>query len=641
MAPIKLLTPRAMPKVDRAPTPTPSAPKPALSKSPDAFAPAPRPGPAAHLLFTNAPVQSPAGQHLQTLKAGQVAAFAGARTDSKPLDAFFTAHLKARTPAASGLKELLAAGSLSPAASATLANQGVSPSDLKEVAAELEPHFPELGLVGEAMARAITDVLGAAGQLAQLAPGALAGGILGQTLPLRLAEGLTRGQPLGVSEAAKEFLGTGFISPRAFEALGAEGLGQLALSLEAGRSQLETLLGDAGRSLLASGAAALGKAALEQVGTFAELAGAFLSNVPAGERTFWEGQVSGQARAGSGKLGDALPGERALAQQRAVDGHVGAKGGVKAGADGLAASGQAGVAGRAQSGVKGSVAKELGGGVSARARGQANASGEAFAGAEGQVTVGPTGVDAAGRAGAGVRGHVDASGSASVDTGLSHHSVSGQAQASGEAFIGAEGQAHAGADGVSVNARVGGAAEAQASAEVDLSHELFGGAVGADTHVEGSVSARAAAQVTVEGNVGFDEEGDVEAYVGVTAEAIAVVEAEAEASQSINIFGFKIVLGGYARASAGVGGEAHAGAGYKDGKFFALGGAGAAAEAGGRLAGFASIELPPWAQGVMNLLAKTESGRAAIGAVGSSVNPLISTLGGLVDSGSSGKAQPA
>lgn len=536
---------------------------------------------------------------------------------AKSLDGFLSAHSGARPQVRVGLKELLGSGSLSHDTAKQLAASGTSVAELRQAAVETKPHQSELGALGEAMGHAVVDLLFAATDLSQLTEGPLTRAISATSLPTYVGHALAAGQPPSVQQALSQFLTAGFISPSTFEGLGAQGLGRLALSLAGGTGALETLLGGEGAKRLGHAAAALGQAALAQVGSFEALAKVFLTHVPNGEKKFWKERTA-EARVGGGKFGDPLPGEGAF-DQRPIDSANGGAGGM-----GTIASGQVGVSTSGKGAVQGEAQTNLGNLGSAHARGQANAEGEVFAGADGKVTVGSDGLNASGRAGVGARGRAGASGEAGVETGVSSHRVSGQVEGEGEVFAGAEGHAHAGADGVKVKGRVGASAEASVSGSADMNHELFGGVVGADTHVEGSARARAAAQVTVEGNVGFDDEGDVEAFVGVTAEAVAVVEAEAKASQSINLFGFKFVVGGYARAAAGVGAEANGGAGYRDGKFYVLGGAGAAAEAGGTVGGFTSIELPRWAQQVLNTVAKTEQGRDVIGAVGSALGGLLS-----------------
>jgi hypothetical protein len=543
-----------------------------------------------------------------TQKAAAQPLVASPASGAKSLDAFLSAHLPGQPAVRGGLKELLASGSLTHETAKQLAASGTTVAELREAAVETQPHQSELGVLGDAMARAVLELLTAATDVTQLTDGPLTQAISATALPASVAQGLAAGQPAEVQGAVTQFLTAGFVSASTFESLGAQGLGRLALSLAGGKGALETLLGSTGSKLIGDAAAALGQAALAQVGSFEELTKVFLSHVPDGEKKFWQERTA-EARTGGGKFGDPLPGAGAL-DQRPIDSAKNAR------------QGQVGVSTSARASVKGET-RTKGDFGSAAASGQANAEGEVFAGANGSVKVGTTGVDASGQAGVGARGRAEASGEASAETALSSHRVSGQAEAEVEVFAGAEGHAHVGPDGVAVSGRVGASAEAEVSASADMNHELFGGIIGADTHVEGSARARAAAQVSVEGNVGFDEEGDVEAYVGVTAEAVAVVEAEAKASQSINIFGFKFVVGGYARAAAGVGGEAQAGAGYRDGKFYVLGGAGAAAEVGGTFGAFTSIEVPKWAQQVLNFLAKTEQGREAIGSVGSALGGLL------------------
>ncbi len=539
--------------------------------------------------------------------------------EPRTLDDLLRTHLsKQASPSAGTLLELLSKGVLESLPKGTL-------DQLKAAANELRPAVHELGVLGGALVGAMLDGLSTASSIAELTAPIVFNELVNQALPGSIAEVLTQGQPPAVTTAAKEFLDSGFLSPDTFTSLGAGDLGRLAVSLEKGRSQLEGLLANAGQALLASGAKALGHAALKQVRTFDSLVKTFLSSVPPDQRPFWSERA--QAKVGDGATRSPLPGRAALGQ-RPIDqpGSRGASGTVLA-------SGEAGVSRSGTRSVRGSTSRDVGF-AKGTASGEASATGDVFAGASGRISANENGVDASGRAGVGVRGHAEASGHAEAETGISRHTVSGHAEADGEAFAGVDATAHAGADGVSFNARAGASASASAKAEADMTNELFGGLVGADTHVEGSASARAAAQVTVEGHVGFDKEGDVEAFVGASAQAVALVEAKAKASQSINIFGFKFILGGSAAASAGVGGEAAAGAGYKDGRFFAFAGAGAAAEAGADVSGFAAVELPPWAQAVMNMVAKTDAGRAALGSVGNAVNPLVQGLSGLLASGS-------
>lgn len=544
-------------------------------------------------------------------------------TGAKSLDAFLERRVKASPSVTQSLRELMSSGALSQHTARTLSREGTTVADVRAAAAQTQPHQDELGVIGEAMARVAVELLSAATDLNHLTAGPVADEVTAQALPTFLAEGLTCQQPPAVQHAMTEFLTSGFLTPSTFEGLGNEGLGRLSLSLLGGLGGLETLLGSDDAKKLGHAAAALGQAALSQVRSFDELTKVFLSQVPTSEKQFWKERTV-EARAGDVKPGGGLPGEGAL-NQRPID-----RSSTSAPGD-VIASGQAGVSEKATAHARGETRGQLGGVATGHAKGQANAEAEVFAGAEGKVSVSQDGVNAAGRAGVGARGHADASGEASATTSVSHHRVAGHVEADAEVYAGVEGEAHVGADGARFNARAGASAEASASASGDMNHELFGGIVGADTHVEGSVRARAAAQVTAEGNVGFDKEGDVEAYIGGRAEAIAVVEAEGKASQSINIFGFKFVVGGYAKGSAGVGAEAHGGAGYRDGKFYVIGGAGAAAEAGGTLGGFTSIELPRWAQQVLNMVAKTEQGRSAIGSVGS-------VLGGLLSGGSAMRA---
>ncbi|MDP3502088.1 MAG: hypothetical protein Q8S33_17255 [Myxococcales bacterium] len=611
MAPISKL-----PVLRRVPTPRresavchPAQPQPPTTPPADRFATRSLP----RLdVSVGAGVQGKAQVRSQKLGAG-----AADTAGSKSLEAFLSAHAGARPQVRVGLKELLASGSLSHDTAKQLAASGTTVAELRQAAVETRPHQCELGALGEAMGRAVVDLLFAATDLSQLTEGPLTRAVSATSLPTYVGQALAAGQPPSVQQALGQFLTAGFISPKTFEGLGAQGLGRLALSLAGGTGALETLLGAAGGKRLGEAAVALGQAALAQVGSFEALTKVFLTHVPNGEKKFWKERTT-EARVGGGKYGDPLPGEGAL-DQRPIDSGKGGAGG-----KGTIASGQVGVSKSAKGAVEGEAHTKLGNLGSAQANGQANAEGEVFAGADGRVTVGADGVNASGRAGVGARGRAEASGEASVETGLSSHRVSGHAEAEAEVFAGAEGHAHVGADGVKVKGRVGASAEAEVSATADMNHEFFGGVVGADTHIEGSARARAAAQVTVEGNIGFDEEGDVEAFVGVSAEAVALVEAEAKASQSINIFGFKFVVGGYARASAGVGAEANGGAGYRDGKFYVLGGAGAAGELGGSVGGFTSIEVPRWAQQVLNMVAKTEQGRDVIGSVGSALGGLLS-----------------
>lgn len=573
----------------------------------------------------------------------------------KALDAFFGAHLKEKTPAARGLMELLAGGALSPATGDKLAGLGLRPRDLLSVAYALEPHLGELGLVGEGLARTGMDLLVAADSFAELVEGPQTRQITAEVLPRYLAEAVGRGQPAAVAQGALEVLQGGFVSPATFAQLGATGLGHLALLLEAKRPELADGLDPAGRNLLAQGAEGLGRAAMAEPGSYQDLAQGFLANVPGETRPFWSRQVSEFAgreggtfvgpdgvgatgRAGAG-FRDATHGAGAFqgdvlgvptrAQGEAnlvTEGFAGAEGTVRAGLDGLEAHGRVGAAGKVHGDARGRADFD-GGLAKGHVQGQAAFDAEGFAGAEGRAHLGPDGLEATGRVGVGGKFHGEATAEAVAETPFSSHDARVHGTVDGEVFAGAEGRVHAGAEGIHFQGRAGAEASVEAKVQAETNHEILGGLAGVGAHGEASVRATAAAQVKVEGHVGFDQKGNVEAYAGFDAKAVAEIEAEARGQASINILGFKFTGGGYAKAQAGVGVEASGGAGYKDGKFFAKASAGVTAKVGQEQGGFAMVELPDWAKGLVNMMAKTEAGRSAIGMVGQAVNPIFGALG--------------
>ncbi|GMU58526.1 MAG: hypothetical protein AMXMBFR34_02890 [Myxococcaceae bacterium] len=543
----------------------------------------------------------------------------------KALDAFFSAHVKQHTPAATGLKKLLAEGSLDARAAAAAGKSGVTTSDLASLAKDLEPFFAELGVAGEAMARTAVDCLAAAGnEVAKLADKKMSE-VVDRSLPLHLADGLTRHLGAAANRAGRELFQTGLLSAESFAKLGAQGLGQLALALELGLGLLGPLAQQAGGALLRQAAEGLGKASelLQPGASYPDFVGAFFDALPASGKPLWEEKRSTRAQAGDVGPNGELPGYGAFNQKK-MEAFAGTTGRVGQQGDSLVAEGRAGAIARAQGEVKGEqtfVNPVFGNRASLR--GAADYQAEAWAGTEGRASVGPDGADAWGRVGTGASFHGDASFDGRNDFGLGASTIHAEATADASAYAGAEGSAHAGLDGASIHLRAGAEAEAEVSANVSAGQETLGGLVGWGTELAGNAEARAAAQVTAEGHVGFDQEGDVEAYVGVSAELIAEANAGLTQASTINFFGFKLTLGGYGAVAASAGVKAGAGAGYRDGEFYALADVGAGAAAGGDVGLFAKVELPPWAQGVMNTLGKTEAGRAALGAVGMVLNPLI------------------
>ncbi|MCC6335592.1 MAG: hypothetical protein IT380_16570 [Myxococcales bacterium] len=583
-----------------------------------------RPHPAAHPVIASRPVG---------LRVPQV-------VGKKALDAFFSAHVKQHTPAATGLKKLLAEGSLDARAAAAAGKSGVTTSELASLAKDLEPFFAELGVAGEAMARTAVDCLAAAGdEVAKLADKKMSE-VVDRSLPLHLADGLTRHLGAAANQAGRELFQTGLLSAESFAKLGAQGIGQLALALELGLGVLGPLAQQAGGALLRQAAEGLGKASelLKPGASYPDFVGDFFNALPASGKPLWEEKRSTRAQTGDVGPNGELPGYGAFNQKK-MEAFAGTTGRVGQQGDSLVAEGRAGAIARAQGEVKGeqtSVNPVCGNRVSVR--GAAGYQAEAWAGTEGRASLGPDGADAWGRVGTGASFHGDASFDGSNDFGLVGASrVHGEATADASVYAGAEGSAHAGLDGASVHLRAGAEAEAEVSANLSLGQETLGGLVGWGGEAAGYAEARAAAQVTAEGHVGFDQEGDVEAYVGVSAELIAEANAGGSVANTINFFGFKLTLGGYGAVAASAGVKAGAGAGYRDGEFYALADVGAGAAAGGDVGLFAKVELPPWAQGVMNTLGKTEAGRAALGAVGMVLNPLI----GMVAQAAAPKGAPA
>lgn len=542
-------------------------------------------------------------------------------------------HLKG--PPSTAVREMLVEGSLSPRAVAKLEKQGVGAAALRAAARELKPHLPELGVAGESLAGAALDLLEVVGDdLSKLADTAFTRAQLDRTLPGRLADACTKGLSAAVGQAARELVQTGLVSADSFAKLGAEGLGQLSLALELGRTQLGPLAEHSAGQFLAQVTEALGKASLliEQGKKYPDFIGDFVKALGS-NKPLWEETRSSHFQAGDVGAGGAVPGRSAL-DQKPMGVTSGTAGRVTQTADGVVAEGRTGAVARASGNVSGEhTIKALvdGGelfGSGGRISGQASYDAEAWAGGEGRASVGLDGVNADGRAGAGASFHGEAAASGQQGGWLFGQRNDASAQADGQAYVGAEGHLHAGADGARAQVRAGAAAEASVDAAASMEYSSLGGAVSAGTAVKGHAEARAAAQVTAEGNVGFDKEGDVEAFVGVSAEAIVEASAGLEQAHTVNFFGFKFTAGAYVAVAASAGAQANAGAGYKDGKFFATAGAGAGVVAGAEGRGVVAIELPPWAQSIANGLAKTEAGRAALGAIGAMLNPVIASLAG-------------
>lgn len=191
-------------------------------------------------------------------------------------------------------------------------------------------------------------------------------------------------------------------------------------------------------------------------------------------------------------------------------------------------------------------------------------------------------------------------GRAEVDFGLPGGQGSAYVEGEASAFVGGRGSFQAGADGIKASGTLGAMASVEAGAGLRMEQSTLGGALSASSELEVRVKAAAAAQVDVDAMVGFDANGNFQAYADVDARIMAELEAEAQGQNTINIFGFKITTTAFVKAQAAAGAEASGGLGYKNGRLYMGGsagiGVGAGLEAG---AGF-SIELPDWAQKGVN-----------------------------------------
>lgn len=191
-------------------------------------------------------------------------------------------------------------------------------------------------------------------------------------------------------------------------------------------------------------------------------------------------------------------------------------------------------------------------------------------------------------------------GRAEVDFGLPGGGGSAYVEGEASAFVGAQGRFQADANGVKASGSLGAMAAVEAGAGLRMEQSTLGGALATSSELDVRVKAAAAAQVDVDAMVGFDANGNFQAYVDVDARIMAELEAEAQNQHTLNIFGFKITTTAFVKAQAAAGAEASGGVGYKDGKIYMGGsagiGVGAGLEAG---AGF-SIELPSWAQKGVN-----------------------------------------
>lgn len=193
-----------------------------------------------------------------------------------------------------------------------------------------------------------------------------------------------------------------------------------------------------------------------------------------------------------------------------------------------------------------------------------------------------------------LEGRVDA------DFGLPGGQGSAYAEGRASAFVGAKGEFQLDGKGLQASGTLGAAATVEAGAGLRMEQSTLGGALATTSELEGRVKAEAAAKVDVDAMVGFDEQGNFQAYANVDARMMAELEAEARAQNTLNIFGFKVTTAAFVKAQASAGAEASGGIGYRDGKFYAAGAAGLGVGVGVEVGRAISVELPEWAQQGLN-----------------------------------------
>lgn len=279
------------------------------------------------------------------------------------LGSLFGALYPVQTQVAKGLFELASSGSLQAGTATQLAQAGKVPGDLLSEAMTLATAASPFGPAGVAAVNTVIDVLQGVGSVLDLVDSPAQRRRISERLPHQLALALGQDQPAGFQQALSEFLSTGNLSERAFEALGAQRIPAFFAFLHAHREDLDQLSPE-GRSMLGEAILAGEITGTSEPSTYAEFQETYTSKLSPESRAYLQGQSAFSA---TGRLSE----------------------------DGLRGTGSLGWRGALEGRAEGSV--PLPGG---EARGYVEGSASAFAGAQGAYQIDESGLRAEGTLGA-------------------------------------------------------------------------------------------------------------------------------------------------------------------------------------------------------------------------------------------------